>query len=289
MGEAWFMSDARRMYPELLGDLDQVSDSVIEDALVETVQGPTCFGQSEEWTDWYHYMLPRLMRRRWKQFLYHPGELLITATMAQHPIDDERAPYAGFISDMLATLGQYIMSPLIWQDGRARPGACFDKFKRVDGTFGWWESEGLLPASLFLGLKYLPADEIARWLAEAIAIEDPFWKAQMIVWMVGAYPLLTDEVSQPSEFPREGIGAVQWNWSHALAGYYSGVSDDRASRMPFIQPDNRTAALDAIRGLSLDSFIEELGTAPDLAALASEMFDIPQRFIELYGTPQPGR
>ncbi len=83
MGEAWFMGEERQMYPELLGNLDQLMDDQLTVPLEEIASGTTCFGRLEEWTAWFHYLLPRLIERRWSRTYYNPAELLFTAFMAQ--------------------------------------------------------------------------------------------------------------------------------------------------------------------------------------------------------------
>lgn len=85
MGEAWFMGTEREMYPQLLGDLDALPDEDIARPLEEIASGSSSFGAFEEWIEWYHYLLPRLILRQWVPTYYHPAELLITAFMAQHP------------------------------------------------------------------------------------------------------------------------------------------------------------------------------------------------------------
>jgi hypothetical protein len=96
MGEAWFLAPEREMYPELLGDLDSLSDEQIYRPLEQIATGPSCFGQHEEWTEWYHYLLPRTFRRRWDSALRHPMEILITGFMGQHSEDGKGSPIRTF-------------------------------------------------------------------------------------------------------------------------------------------------------------------------------------------------
>lgn len=58
MGEAWFMSESRKMFPELLGDLESLPDETVTDALQEIVSGLACFGPYKEWHEWFDYLLP---------------------------------------------------------------------------------------------------------------------------------------------------------------------------------------------------------------------------------------
>src|SRR5258708_25808974 len=45
MGEAWFIGEVREMYPELLGDLDQLTDEQIYKPLEELARGISSFWQ----------------------------------------------------------------------------------------------------------------------------------------------------------------------------------------------------------------------------------------------------
>ena len=142
MGEAWFMGEEREMYPELLGDLDQLSDEQLTVPLVEIASGTSSFGPMDEWTEWYHYLLPRLLERQWPRHIYHPAELLVTGFIAQHPDSKGGSPYASFRSDALATLGQYIMSQHFWQVAATDVPKCFNKWKGPSGICGWYRVGG---------------------------------------------------------------------------------------------------------------------------------------------------
>ena len=217
MGEAWFMSEERQLYPELLGDLERLSDKELLDPLRETI-GPSCFGPHDEWTEWFHYLLPRLLLREWGSTVYHPVELLISAFVAQHPDSDGEVPYPEFTNDALSTLGRYIMSPHCWPDGVLHATRCLNKSRGVDGTFGWYDADGLLSASLFFCLKYLPCDQVRAWLESVLAIPNAYWRAQVIVWLIGAHPLLIGAIDQPSQLPETGPCKIGWDASYSLGG-----------------------------------------------------------------------
>ena len=94
MGEAWFMSDQRRMFPELMGDLDQVTGYGLQQPLNEIASGTSSFGPMGEWTEWYHYLLAQALPR------CHDGsvcgsivESLVNGFMALYPNGVHAAPY----------------------------------------------------------------------------------------------------------------------------------------------------------------------------------------------------
>ncbi len=106
MGEAWFNTDKRRMYPELLGDLAAVPVRELEYILAQIANGTSSFGPYDEWSDWFHYLLPRLLPRSHETYVEPLLEILITALFTQYPAGLGDARYPGFREDVLATVGQ---------------------------------------------------------------------------------------------------------------------------------------------------------------------------------------
>lgn len=283
MGEAWFIAPERKMYPELLGELDSLSDDYILDALRETI-GPSCFGPHDEWAEWFHYLFPRLIERKWGRTIYNPVELIISAFIAQHPDTTGEAPYPEFTSDALRTVGQYIMSPHCWPGGVLHATRCLNKGRRVDGTFGWYDAGGLLSASLFFRLKYLPSHEIRSWLESVISIPNAYWLAQFVVWLIGAHPLIIGVIDQPNQLPENGPGDVGWDASYSLSGNYTGDFEQPILLTPFIPDANKFVALETIRSMDLTEFLLEWQTNPSLQDLAAETAGLPDRFQELYAS-----
>lgn len=282
MGEAWFMSSERKIYSELLGDLDAVPDGDLAKALEEIASGTSSFGPSAEWTKWYHYLLPRLMGRSWKPTYFDQGELLFTAFMVQHPSAENDFAYDGFRSDVLATLGRYIMSPKFWPDGKLDPERCLGKRKGPTGIAGWSDAGPLLSASLLFCIKYLPANRIEPWFRSAIAIADRSWQAQIATWLVGAHALLTDEIAQPSQFPESGTFGIRWSWSHILDGDGTGQREGAVQNRPFLPDDSRRIVLRIARDWDVEETLEAFMTDPETRSATQEVTRLPESFLQLY-------
>lgn len=279
MGEAWFMSAKRKMYPQLLGDLDAVPDGDLGRALEEIASGTVSFGPSDEWTKWFHYLLAPSITRRWQPTYFDMGEVLLTAFMTQHPSPEGKFPYDGFRSDALATLGRYVMSPRFWPDGRVDVVRCLGKWKGPSGIAGWFDAGGLLSASLFFSIKYLPTDQVEPWFRSVIAIPDLHWKVQVAIWLVGAYPILSKEISQPSEFPQPGSFGIGWSWSHILGGDYTGQGGPSVA---FLPDANGSTILRCAREWDVEDTLDDFMTSPDMQDEAWEARDLRMRFLELY-------
>lgn len=282
MGEAWFMSEQRKMYPELTADLDALPDDDIIRPLEEIASGNTCFGPLEEWTDWFHYLLPRLMDRKWKTTYYQPAENMFTAFMAEHPQPDTRLPYPGFRDDALATLGSYIMSPHFWPDGQLDVANCLCKWVWPSGAAGWDRAGHLLSASLFFCIKYLPHNAIEPWLRSVLAIPNRYWQLQLATWLVGAHPILTGEIEQPCEFPELDRWDISWAYSHIFRGQYDGTYDPDSLAVPFLPAENRVAILNIARTINFEALFEDVWTDPVMSVVTWEIEALPDMFRQLF-------
>ncbi|MEO7691047.1 MAG: hypothetical protein ABIS51_17330 [Sphingomonas sp.] len=287
MGEAWFMGDVRKTYPQLCGDLDVLPDEDIERAIEEIATGTSSFGPFQEWVEWYHYLLPRLVEREWQPSFDHPAELLITAFMAQHPASDGGLPYREFQTDALVTLGRYIMSPHFWPDGELDVANCLSKRTWSSGIVGWFKAGNLLSASLFFCIKYMPRNDVETWFRSVIAIPNRYWQMQVLTWLVSAHSILTGEIEQPSEFPEGGAFDVRWDWSHVLDGNYSGNHEPPLHLIPFLPAENRETIVKIARGMEVEEFLEDVWTDPEMSVVASEAVGMPERFLQLYRTDRP--
>lgn len=283
MGEDWFIGKKRQMYPELSGDLEHLAEGQLTRPLEAIASGTSCFGPLEEWVEWYHYLLPRLLKRHWKPPLSHPVELLVTGFVTQHPDSKGNLPYAHFRADALATLGQYIMSHDFWQVSDAEVPGFFNKWAGPTGIRGWDIVDGLLSGSLFFCIKYLPADSVGPWFKSVIAIPNIYWRAQVITWLVGAHPILTNQIGQPAQFSEDLHFSVDWDWSHTLDGNYSGDHDSSEEVIPFLPTEGRETILEVVRDINKEALLDVFND-PHLGAVLAEAPDLPGRFIEIYGS-----
>jgi hypothetical protein len=282
MGEAWFLADEREMYPQLMGKLDAVTDDDIGIVLEQIASGASCFGPLEEWLEWYGYLLPELVSRQWEPHIYQRAELLITAFMAQHPTSNGELAYPAYRNDALKTLGRYIMSVGFWPDGEFDAVNCLCKWTGPSGVAGWYHAGGLLSASLFFCIKYLAQGDVEPWFRSALAIPDKHWQVQTLTWLVGAHPILTGQIEQPSEFADHGRFGIEWDWSHTLDGHYSGNYEPPIQRLPFLPAANCEVLVRIARSMEVERFLEDVFTDPEMSAVASEVAGLPERFVELY-------
>ncbi|MBV9220115.1 MAG: hypothetical protein JOY94_11920 [Methylobacteriaceae bacterium] len=278
------MSDERRMYPELLGNLADVSVENLQRILAEIASGTSSFGPRDEWRDWFHYLLPRLIPRSHETSVYSTLEVLITAVLTQYPTGLEGARYPGFREDVLGTVGQCLMDAVCWPDGVLDANVCLNRhFVTRVGLWFWDQASGPLSASMFLCLKYLLPQQVKPWLDSVLAIDEPHWRAQVMIWFLGAHGMLSGAVRQPSQFAVSDYPAIDWDWSHCLTGNYSGDHRGNVAKVEFISEANRRSAIEAVKGhFSEPVFLDWLQSFATDPSLEAELAETPYWFYDLY-------
>lgn len=286
MGEAWFMSEERRMYDFLMGDLDAVSAEQLQEPLTAILSGTSSFGPIEEWQIWHLYLLARLIPRSHESFVDALLELLVGAFITQFPEGILDEPYPGFRDDVLDTLGRCMMDAECWSDGEPEPRACFNKWyiPKLE-AWRWDDADGPFSASMFFCLKYLRPEEIAPWLASVMRIASPYWRAQVMMWLLGVHGMLAGEVKQISEYEYPGCPNLTFEWSHVLNGHYTGDHSGPPKPPDFLPPEHRAAALTAVRSHFTEAvfleWLESIAARPDLER---ELGDAPFWFYDLYAS-----
>jgi hypothetical protein len=209
-------------------------------------------------------------------------EALATAYFALYPLGVEREPYRGFARDSLDTLGRAIMNAQCWSRGRIERGEILRRGRTGWGSWEWDRASGDLSASMFFCLKYLASAEIGPWLGSAFAIEDPYWRAQLMVWFVGAHDMLTGKMRQPHEFPDDMRPCIAWEYSHILSGADCGATT-KATAAPFLPEANRAAAHAAVVAFFDDeTYLNWLCAICEDEQLESELAELPETFAALY-------
>lgn len=279
MGEAWFMGETRAMFRDLLGDLSTLPIRDIQTALFEIASGTKSFGERAEWTDWYHHILAQTLPRAHEKNVSSYVETLITTFISLYFDGVTREPYKGFRRDALNTLGRSLMNPECWDGERIRIGRFLhrDYNPRV-GVWFWRDASADFSASMFFCLKYLDAEEIAPWLRSVLSIPDPHWRAQIMVWFIGAYDLLTGRIVDPSSYEISDCPSVYWDSAHLLT---RAASDGAPTR--FLPQANREAALTTLAAVMQEEvYLDWLCAIAAFDYLESELADLPERFRMLY-------
>ncbi len=101
------------------------------------------------------------------------------------------------------------------------------------------------------------AEAVTPWMDSVLDIPDPHWRSQVLVWLVGAHPILTGEISQPKDLPECAPFCVGWDESWRLTGNYSGQFREWATVSEFLPPDNRAAMLKAAHRIAADGVARE--------------------------------
>lgn len=279
------MGEERRMFHELLGNLDAMTTRDLQEPLTEIASGTSSFGPMEEWNNWYHYLLGALLPRHHEVCVSYLLESLLTGFMAIYPNGIYREPYKGFREDVLLTLGRCMMDSTCWDGSDIAIGKVLHRSnKNPSHIWGWWDASGDFAASMLFCLKYLPESSVEPWLRSVFDIPSPHWRAQVIVWLAGAHGMLNDVIRWPSEFSIEARPYIGWEWSHCLKVGLARTDDSGASPVPtFIPEAARISALKVVRSyFSENRFLEWLDCIATVPYLESELAGIPSTFEMRY-------
>lgn len=282
----------RRLFTEFLrGDARQWPVHVIGSAVTSLASGPGCFGPLNEWTEWWHFLAPRLVPLidggRWAGIY----ESLVTAFMAQYPDERDQYPYGGFLEDTLATLGRVPMSAAGWKDGALVEWGLVTSIQGTPaGPFLY--CGGAMSAALFLHLKYLDPEQIPQWLASVLAIKDPIWRAKLVMWLARSRDLLLASGSQPSVLKNEPSHGSGWEDCWCLCGSNpSPTVDSTQEVVPFLSDARRQlfrtelqclltcASLEALRSV----WAEWERVRPDLYLIGMELDQALRKVVQAYG------
>ncbi|ALN92247.1 hypothetical protein LG3211_3293 [Lysobacter gummosus] len=232
MGEAWFMGGERQMYTGLLQpDPRNWSRPELDNALDALTSGPRCFDHSDEWSEWFDYLLPRVLERTDD---HHSFELLVSAVFV-HCLDPAlpgRTPR--FRRDLLDTLGRRLMVASYWNGAEADSD---DRLLRpIDGGFYKIGANGAISAACCLVLRYLDADCIDDWIGSVLAIDDAAWRCAFVVWLAGAAALILDG-EQPERMDNPPYRNIGWDGHWLLDGSIPARDlDPDATQFAFIAP-----------------------------------------------------
>jgi len=298
MGESWFMSEERRMYYELMEyPVEEISIKLLSKILTEISLGISCFGHRTEWDEWFKYLLPYLILRSheeigYKEFLIQD---VVTAFMSVYWIEifDE---YVGFRDDVINSLSISLMINDLWTDfydenaEKWYPKFTFQADVARNGklcmNWGVGNANNNLSAIMFFCLKYLKPNEIFSWLHSCIQICDPFWKGNLMIWLLGIYDLLHEPIIVPSQI-EVTMPKLTWSWSHVLGSDTGSIDvkyppmDGYNDNKDFLPSKNVRAFREAISQYITGELIVEWA---DLFSrdpfLAEGTYSIPERLLE---------
>lgn len=283
MGEAWFMGDERHMFNNLSVSADCLSIAELYEAFEEITSGLSAFGYLEEWWDWYHYLLVTYLEKaNQNQYKDNLIENCVSGYIACYSLATNDPPYKEFENDVLNTLGRMIMNPGNWNGSNIVIGNILHQpAQNSSDPWGWWEASSDLSSSLFFCLKHLPDRLINCWFKSVLEIPSPHWKAQLLVWLVGAHPLIAGDIRKLSKLPDNPH--IGWEGSYLLSGHYTRENFNGTQTSEVISINKRKAISTCINEyFSEDSYIEWLEIISKHDYLMAEITGIINTFETLF-------
>jgi hypothetical protein len=289
MGEAWFMGDERRMFTHLLEcEATELSVSEVYDCFFEMLGGVRSFGTLDflprrEWESWFPYFLAQFTSPQHIAQKHGWTSTLISGVMTFYPDADKlREHNPQFCSDVLSTLGRVLMESCFWTNGEINVRHELHQIKSPRFlSWGYYEVSDLFSASMFLCWKYLRAEQIETWFGSVLDIESVHWRAQLLMWLLGAQAFFNGEVTQPCEL--EGRKPdISWAESEYLNGFYEG-HPRRDEPDEFLKAENIGALRSAVEKLvTPELFFSWLDSFAKSNSLQSKLLEMPDQFFETF-------
>jgi hypothetical protein len=213
-GEAWFMSQKRRMYTEFIDNSpSEIPSRVLSSFLFEAASGIGCFPELTDdialWRDYYRYLLPELIARSAE------GDLLestITAFFSLYR-DRLKCQLGGSSEEVIYSLGRAVMMPQLFDENGE--SVCVKGLLNVADKGYSSHYDGSINASMFFCLSFLNFDDIATWAESVFAIDSAYFQVSLLTWLAGSYPLLTVGTTSFAEIERSPV-EIQWTNSFLL-------------------------------------------------------------------------
>jgi hypothetical protein len=279
MGEAWFMSEERKLYTQLVKcESSVLPTDYLAQCTGEIGSGTSCFGHFQEWDDWFYYLLPYSIERPDVLFSYPTLlEQLMSAFMVQNPVTIEEE-YDFYRADILASLPLCVMHPVWWKNefrlGMPKAGV-------VAGNCAY-RCEGSVAISMFFCLKYLDSAEIVEWAASLFRIKDVYFIAQLVTWLAATSVMLEAAVlQQPAQFMKKSDNIVGWYGDWYITGNYTG--DNSGAKGGFITENNRQAFVKAAKeNISEALMLQWMSLIKDVSGLEDMLSDYLNQVAKAY-------
>ncbi len=132
-------------------------------------------------------------------------------------------------------------------------------------------------------MKYLPDALLPEWIQSVLEIRSPHWRAQLMVWLVGAHGLLSGRIGWPSEFIVGQVPSVSWAGSHSVGPDQMSVERRISGEGVFVRDFARNHVLAAARAyFTSDRFLEWLSSFDQVPYVRDELTHLSGDFEELY-------
>jgi len=278
MGEAWFMSEERLLYSELMEqDPLKLPHIYLWKVLWEIATGTKCFGHLEEWDQWFQFLLPPLVEKSNEGY-----EILEDTIGAFFNVFDNGITeiYDGFRDDMINSLSLCLMKGELWFDWVDE--VTKTKIQRPDflvdcGVPRRWncrKTRSEVSVSLFFCLKYLRPEEITSWVKSLAAINDPFWQAHLLIWLVG----FDDFLKQPpgtKQRIKKASPSIRW--------HYDFLNEPASDERDFVPEVNVQMFLNTVRQeINSETLFRWIDSFSHQPALQETLWNIPDMYFDRF-------
>ena len=284
MGEAWFMGKERGTFGELpKREAVDLSWSELSFPLFEAMTGAQNFGdlkqERNEWESWFFYYLAHYTSPQH----FDANPMWVTGFVLFFPDSRHvREHDSQFLPDVLATLGRVILEPRFWTKGEINITREVDDTSSTRYLFcDYQTTNDLFSASMFMCWKYLHPEQIETWFGSVLEVQSAHWRAQLLLWLLGVWPLLNREATLITQLKGRKPN-VQWEDSWLLDGFYNGYPHNPEPEA-FLHEENIEALRNAIqKHITLELFFTWLDSFEQNEHLHYQVLGLSELFFEKF-------
>ncbi len=278
MGEAWFISEERFLYVEMMEqDPLKLSDRYLQGVLWEIASGTKSFGHLEEWDQWFQFLLPALIERSHEGWHFLEDAMTTFFNIFDNGVTEI---YDGFRDDVISSLSLCLMKGELWSDWvdeltklkTRRPD--FLANGAMPHNWNCRETNPEVSVSMFFCMKYLRPEEITSWVKSLVGINDPFWRAHLLVWLVGFDDFMKKSPATKQRI-KKALPVIRWQ--------HDFLTEPASNEIDFLPEANVRAFFDNVRQ-EIDSevlfhWIDSFSQRP---ALQDTLWDVPDIYFDKF-------
>jgi len=172
------MGDGERpVFEELQNpDFSKIPLESLAESLYVLASGCKAFGYWPEWTNWFSYLAPHLLKNgsAWCGLHYLLEPLITASIIMQQPASDN--PLVGMKSLLIETVGQGLMQSQFWTEA----GDYFEFDTNNNPKAPTYNCSGPLCASMSYLILSLEAEQIDDWVKSFMVIDGVVWHANLL-------------------------------------------------------------------------------------------------------------
>jgi hypothetical protein len=141
----------------------------------------------------------------------------------------------------------------------------------IPRRWGCRHARSEVSVSLFFCMKYLRVEEITGWVKSLATINDPFWQAHLLIWLVG----FDDFLKQSNHRIKKASPSIRW--------HYDFLNEPATDERDFLPEVNVRAFFGNVREeINSETLFKWIDSFSHQPALQETLWDIPDIYFDKF-------